>query len=245
MENMEIISSENGRRTRIFRAPLFEDYAFAKAPFQEYRRGMEMIDFDSLEVQNLNVVADYALYWVDRDFWELKGNVRVTSADGRILTTQQLNWDRKIKKIYSNVDSKVEDNDGSMSIGEGFEANDDFSEWIWRAITAVNIRITAIYRASGAAQRTMECVPACPPDGTGRASVWNAAAAGSASVNSGAAVSGSGTYPGTGSGSCTAGRSRSTSDEKEGKPACPASIETREKTALSTGMHSRNIRLAV
>lgn len=132
MENMEIISSENGFRKTIFKAPLVEEYGFAATPFQEYRRGMEMIGFDSLEVQNFSVVADYALHWEERDFWELKGNVRVTSTDGRILTNQQLNWDRKLGKIYSNVDSKVEDIDGSMSIGEGFEANDDFSEWVWR-----------------------------------------------------------------------------------------------------------------
>jgi hypothetical protein len=74
------------------------------------------------------VEADYALYWRERDLYELKGNVIVEGDKGQKLYTQQLNWDVKLKKIYSHVDSKVEEADGVMTV-VGFEAADDFSWW--------------------------------------------------------------------------------------------------------------------
>ncbi len=135
VDSMRIVSSENGRLLNSMSAPLMEDHAFARPPFQEYRQGIEFVGYnDSTGVESSRVVADYALYWSDRDRWELKGNVLVTGEQNRRLYTQQLTWDRKIHKIYSNVDSKVEEGT-DVFIGEGFEAEDDFSRWTFRRLT--------------------------------------------------------------------------------------------------------------
>ncbi len=134
MDSMEITTSDNGQLQNVFRAPLMEDHAFAKAPFQEYRKGIELVSYDSLGMESSHVMADYALHWTDRDLWELKGNVFVMGENDRKLFTQQLSWDRKIKKIYSNVDSKVEEGQ-DVFIGEGFEADDDFGRWTFRKLT--------------------------------------------------------------------------------------------------------------
>ncbi len=133
MDSREILTTKNGKATNLFKALLMEDHAFAKAAFQEYRKGIEVIGYDSLEQQSSYVAADYALHWTERDLWELKGNVLVTGENGRRLTTQQLMWDVKLKKIYSNVDSKVEEGQ-DVFIGEGFEAADDFSSWTFRRL---------------------------------------------------------------------------------------------------------------
>jgi hypothetical protein len=130
---MTNIATDNGRRTQRFFTPLLEDYEFAKEPFSEYRKGIEVIGYDSLEVENSHVEADYALHWTKRDLWELKGNVKMVGTDGRKLFSQQLFWDRKTKRIYSNVDSKVEEGD-DVFIGEGFEANEDITRWTFRKL---------------------------------------------------------------------------------------------------------------
>ncbi len=133
--DMETLQSENGVKKQLMRAPLREEYEYAKSPYDEYTRGIEAVAFDSLGVAPASrVVADYALYWRERDFWELNGNVVVEGEDGQKLYTQQLRWDRKIKKIYSHVDCKVEQ-DGDVLYGVGFEAADDFSWWTFLEIT--------------------------------------------------------------------------------------------------------------
>jgi hypothetical protein len=111
-----------------------EEHAFARAAFEEFPEGIEVLTFDSIGGPASRVLADYALHWTERDLWELKGNVFVEGEDGQRLYTQQLTWDRKIEKIYSNVDSKVEQQD-DVFIGEGFEADDDFSRWAFRRLT--------------------------------------------------------------------------------------------------------------
>ncbi len=133
VDSMEWLTTKNGKTTNLFKASLMEDHAFAKPAFQEYRRGIEVIGYDSLEQEASHILADYALHWTERDLWDLKGNVIVVGEDGRRLTTQQLMWDIKLKKIYSNVDSKVEEGE-DVFIGEGFEAADDFSQWTFRRL---------------------------------------------------------------------------------------------------------------
>lgn len=128
VRSMEVLSSEEGKKTRLMRAPLMEEHAFAPDAFEEFPQGMEVVGYDSLGLPSSLVLADYALHWIARDLWELRGNVYVEGDAGQKLYTQQLFWDRKIKKIYSNVDSKVEDG-GNVYYPQIFEALDDFSWW--------------------------------------------------------------------------------------------------------------------
>ncbi len=135
VDSMMVIASDNGKPVNLLIAPLMEDHAYAKAAFEEFRQGIEFVGYnDSTGLEASRVVADYALHWTARDMWELRGNVVVTGEEGQRLYTQQLYWDRKIHKIYSNVDSKVEEGP-DVFIGEGFEAEDDFSRWTFRRLT--------------------------------------------------------------------------------------------------------------
>ena len=57
----------------------------------------------------------------------------VEKSDGKRLYTQQLFWNARTKKIYSNVDSKIVQNDGrDVFIGEGFESDEEFKDWRFR-----------------------------------------------------------------------------------------------------------------
>ena len=69
----------------------------------------------------------------NRELWEAKGNVVVEKSDGKTLYTQQLFWNARTKKIYSNVDSKIVQNNGrDVFIGEGFESDEEFKDWRFR-----------------------------------------------------------------------------------------------------------------
>ncbi len=141
VRDMESLQSENGVKKQLMRAPLREEYEYANPSYEEYTRGIEAIAYDSLGFPSSSVVADYALHWTERDLWELNGNVVVEGEEGQKLYTQQLRWDRKIKKIYSNVDCKVEEG-GDVLYGVGFEAADDFSRWTFLGVTGtVNVAV--------------------------------------------------------------------------------------------------------
>jgi LPS export ABC transporter protein LptC len=135
-ENRTITMTENGKRSYSFTAPLIEGYSLAQNPYQEFRKGVKMITYtsDSLSLQDATITANYAIYYDKQKLWEAKGNVVIIKknrkAGDTIVTgltevyTQQLFWDARTKKVYSNVDTKVLQPDG-WHFGVGFEADED------------------------------------------------------------------------------------------------------------------------
>ena len=62
--------------------------------------------------------------------------VVVVKSDGKTLYTQQLFWNAKTQRIYSNVDTKIVQNEGgNVFQGEGFESDEAFKEWRFRRFT--------------------------------------------------------------------------------------------------------------
>ena len=134
-ENLSIVESQNGRRSYHFVTPLVEGYSLAREPYREFRKGVKITTYqnDSLTTVDAVLTANYAIYYENRELWEAKGNVVVEKSDGKTLYTQQLFWNARTKKIYSNVDSKIVQNNGrDVFIGEGFESDEEFKDWRFR-----------------------------------------------------------------------------------------------------------------
>ena len=130
-DSLIMISSENGRKQYRFETPLMEYYGLAKEPFREFRKGIKIETYDSTGRIESTLVASYAIHNEKQDLWTARGNVVATNAKGQKLETQQLFWDRRIKRIYSNVDSKVTQGE-DVVIGEGFESDETFTDWEFR-----------------------------------------------------------------------------------------------------------------
>lgn len=134
-EHLSLVMSQNGRRSYHFIAPLVEGYTLAREPYREFRKGVKITTYnnDSLSSVDAVLTANYAIYYENRQLWEAKGNVVVEKSDGKTLYTQQLFWNARTKKIYSNVDSKIVQSGGrDVFIGEGFESDEEFKEWRFR-----------------------------------------------------------------------------------------------------------------
>ena len=134
-EHLSVIMSQNGRRSYHFKTPLLEGYSLAREPYREFPKGVEMTTYkdDSLSSVDAVLTANYAIHYETRDLWEARGNVVVEKSDGKKLYTQQLFWNARTKKIYSNVDSKIVQNNGrDVFIGEGFESDEEFKDWRFR-----------------------------------------------------------------------------------------------------------------
>ena len=77
------------------------------------------------------ISANYAIFYEERKLWEVKGNVVAKNSDNQTLYTQQLFWDQKSKRIYSNVDCKVLMGQDYW-FGEGFESDEELKNWHFR-----------------------------------------------------------------------------------------------------------------
>ncbi len=131
-DTLTLIVSENGHKRYRFKTPLMERYELAREPYMEFRYGVDIETYkDSTEVIESTLVADYAIFYENRELWEARGNVVATGMNNQTLYTQQLFWDQKTRRVYSNVDSKVVQGD-DVFVGEGFESDDKFEMWTFR-----------------------------------------------------------------------------------------------------------------
>ncbi|MDR0510861.1 MAG: LPS export ABC transporter periplasmic protein LptC, partial [Rikenellaceae bacterium] len=132
-DSLTIVQSENGRRQHNFSAPLYEHYALAREPYMEFRQGVTVRSFDdSTDVATSTLVADYAIFFEKQQLWEAKGNVVAINKEGQKLETQQLFWNQKTKKVYSNVDTRVTQPNGERITGVGFESDETMTDWVFR-----------------------------------------------------------------------------------------------------------------
>lgn len=132
-DSLTIFNSEDGNLTYVFKAPLMERYELAKEPFMEFRRGIDIVTFkDTTSIVESTLVANYAIFLEKQKLWETKGNVICTNAQGQKLETEQLYWNQRTRKIYSNVDSKITQPNGDIIVGVGFESDEQFKEWEFR-----------------------------------------------------------------------------------------------------------------
>ncbi len=134
-ENLSVVMSQNGRRSDHFETPLLEGYRLAREPYREFRKGVKITTYqdDSLSTVDVVLTANYAIYYENRELWEAKGDVVAEKSDGKTLYTQQLFWNARTGKIYSNVDSKIVQSGGrDVFVGEGFESDEAFKDWRFR-----------------------------------------------------------------------------------------------------------------
>ena len=133
-ENLRLVYSKNGHLSYRFETPLLERYELAQEPYMEFRKGVKVETYnDTTHRIESTLTANYAIFLEKQELWEAKGNVVATNAEGQKLETEQLFWNQKSGRIYSNVDSKVTQGDGeSVIIGEGFESDERFQEFVFR-----------------------------------------------------------------------------------------------------------------
>lgn len=132
--DLTMVMTENGAKAYRFQTPLMEGYKLAKDPYMEFREGIDIITYkgegDTTQVES-HLTANYAIFYEQRKLWEVKGNVVAKNSEGQTLYTQQLFWDQKSKRIYSNVDCKVLIGEDYW-FGEGFESDEEMKDWHFR-----------------------------------------------------------------------------------------------------------------
>lgn len=125
-KNHTVIYSQNGVLSYRFETPLMERYELVNQPYMEFREGVSVETYNDSTAQVAStIVADYATFDEKLELWEAKGNVRGANVDGDKIFTEQLFWDVKKDKIYSEVDTKIVRGE-EVTIGSSFTSDGQF-----------------------------------------------------------------------------------------------------------------------
>jgi LPS export ABC transporter protein LptC len=123
-------------------APEVYKYVRSEDPYYEFPKGMRVIFYDSLERQESFIEAKYAIFYERKELWEARNQVVAESpGKGEKLETEQMFWDQKAKRIFSDKFTRITNSDGVFFGEAGFEARDDLSKWKLKGSSGtVNVR---------------------------------------------------------------------------------------------------------
>jgi LPS export ABC transporter protein LptC len=126
-ENIEILYSTDAHvRARLVSKQLMRHNT--KKPYLEFNKGVAVTFFDEQLVQSSKLTAGYGR--VDEQTHEMiaRNNVEVVTAKNEKLNTEELIWDNKNKKIFTEQFVTIQTKD-EIIYGDGMEANEDMSNY--------------------------------------------------------------------------------------------------------------------
>jgi len=124
------ISDSGITRYRIS-APAWDVYDKAMQPYWEFPKGIHFEKFDINLIVDANIHSKYARFDENEQRWELRGSVKATNLQGELFETEQLFWDQRTQRIYS--DSSIQITQTSHIIkGVGFESNEQMTRYTIR-----------------------------------------------------------------------------------------------------------------
>lgn len=100
----------------------------AREPYWYFPEGIYLERFTPDFEIEATVLADTAWYYSEKDLWKLKKNVHVENMKGEVFNSEELYWDQKNEKVYS--DKYIEIKRGVTEIkGYGFESNQAMTDY--------------------------------------------------------------------------------------------------------------------
>lgn len=124
--DVDMLVSDSGITKYKLITPLWIIYDRPDRKQWYFPEGINMWSVDSVQPGNRLVTCDTAILHVDRDEWELIGNVRIHGLQGERLYTPHLYWQRRQQRLYSE-DSTYFATEGRVLRGARFEAADNLS----------------------------------------------------------------------------------------------------------------------
>ena len=122
-----VISDSGITRYRIS-APVWDIYDRASQPYWEFPKGIHLERFDQLLKVDANIHSKYAKFNENEQTWELRGKVRAINLQGELFETEQLFWDQRQERFYSDSLIKIT-RTTQIITGIGFESNQNMTKY--------------------------------------------------------------------------------------------------------------------
>lgn len=106
-------------------------YGKAQEPYWYFPKGIYVEKFDSLFQTEASIVADTAYYYDKQGLFQFVGQVEVKSLQGERFETEELFWNQKEDKVYSDRFIRIEQEEKVIT-GIGFESNQNMTRYTIR-----------------------------------------------------------------------------------------------------------------
>ena len=96
--------------------------------YQEFPKGIYLEQFDEALTVQASLKADYAYYNEPEQHWTLRGNVHAMNRKGEQFDTQELKWDQRQHRVYSDSAIHIT-REKSIIEGVGFDSNEEMNKY--------------------------------------------------------------------------------------------------------------------
>lgn len=98
-------------------------------PYWDFPEGIHFDRFDPDMNVDAEIESKKAIYYTTRKFWDLKDSVHAMNLKGEHFECDQLFWDEKAERVYTNGKVKITQQD-KIIYGKGFESNQTFTKYV-------------------------------------------------------------------------------------------------------------------
>ena len=130
-----VVSDSGITRYRIA-TPEWNIYDRAEKPYWEFPKGIHLEKFDENLNVDANIRSKYAKYLENDQLWELRDSVRMINVEGELFETEQVFWDEKTQKVYSDVHVRITQTTKIIN-AIGFESNQQMTKYVLRETTGI------------------------------------------------------------------------------------------------------------
>jgi LPS export ABC transporter protein LptC len=124
---IESYYSQMGKVRAKLTAPTMKRY-LERPSYVEFNNGLKVLSYNDSLIVESTVTARYGKYFENDDNVFLRDSVVVINREGKRLDCNELNWDSKRGKFYSNKPVRISTPTDTI-YGTGLESNQDFSNY--------------------------------------------------------------------------------------------------------------------
>lgn len=134
--DVETLISDSGVTRYRINTPVWYMYDEVQEPYWKFPEGLKLVKFDNFFRTEATVDADSATYFKQQQIWRLDGNVNISNVMNEKFLTQQLYWDQRGHKLYSDSFIHIERTDRVLE-GYGFESNEQMTRYTIKKVSGI------------------------------------------------------------------------------------------------------------
>ena len=134
--DVQTVISDSGHTRYRISTPLWNMFEEAKHPHWTFPKGVTCEELDDNFKTASTIKCDSAYFDKMNNLWTLTGNVRITNPAGDAVLTDELMWDQRAHRLYSEAFIHIE-KQGRIIEGYGYESNERLTTYKLRQVEAI------------------------------------------------------------------------------------------------------------
>jgi len=125
--DVEMTITDSGKVVMVMTSPQVDKY-MVNREYVEMPKGIHIVFYDSIGGIRSTLDADYAISYSGSKIMEAKNNVVAVNKEGKTLYTEELIWDQRKRRIYTENEVKIV-TQKEILFGDGLTADENFNDW--------------------------------------------------------------------------------------------------------------------